>query len=44
MEQAADPLPQAFVLTAVVITFGVTVFLLGLVARSGPDTDADEST
>jgi multicomponent Na+:H+ antiporter subunit C len=44
VEQAADPLPQAFVLTAVVITFGVTVFLLGLVARSGPDTDEEEST
>ena len=27
----ADPLPQAFVLTAVVITFGITVYLLGLV-------------
>jgi multicomponent Na+:H+ antiporter subunit C len=29
----ADPLPQAFVLTAIVITFGVTVYLLSLVAR-----------
>ena len=27
---AADPLPQAFVLTAIVITFGITVYLLGL--------------
>ncbi len=27
-EDAGDPLPQAFALTAVVITFGVTVFLL----------------
>jgi multicomponent Na+:H+ antiporter subunit C len=27
---AADPLPQAFVLTAIVITFGTTVYLLGL--------------
>ena len=26
----ADPLPQAFVLTAIVITFAVTVVLLGL--------------
>lgn len=33
LEGAADPLPQAFVLTAIVITFGVTVYLLGLVAR-----------
>jgi multicomponent Na+:H+ antiporter subunit C len=32
--QAADPLPQAFVLTAIVITFGVTVYLLSLVART----------
>jgi multicomponent Na+:H+ antiporter subunit C len=30
---AADPLPQAFVLTAIVITFGVTVYLLSLVSR-----------
>ncbi|NLW99535.1 MAG: cation:proton antiporter subunit C [Actinomycetales bacterium] len=28
--QAADPLPQAFVLTAIVITLAVTVFLLAL--------------
>lgn len=27
--EAADPLPQAFVLTAIVITFAVTVVLLG---------------
>jgi multicomponent Na+:H+ antiporter subunit C len=30
----ADPLPQAFVLTAVVIMFGVTVYLLALL-RAG---------
>lgn len=29
--QAADPLVQAFVLTAIVITFGITVYLLALV-------------
>lgn len=29
-EMAADPLPQAFVLTAIVITLAVTVFLLAL--------------
>lgn len=28
--RAADPLPQAFVLTAIVISFGITVYLLGL--------------
>ena len=30
----ADPLPQALILTAIVITFGVTAFLLGLALRS----------
>lgn len=30
----ADPLPQAFVLTAIVISFGITAFLLALAARS----------
>ena len=30
----ADPLPQALVLTAIVITFGVTAFLLALIYRS----------
>lgn len=35
---AADPLPQAFALTAIVITFGITVYLLGL-AGSGGDED-----
>ncbi|MCB0915178.1 MAG: cation:proton antiporter subunit C [Actinobacteria bacterium] len=34
----ADPLPQAFVLTAIVITFGVTVYLLALVARTESDS------
>ncbi|MBB1244148.1 NADH-quinone oxidoreductase subunit K [Streptomyces durbertensis] len=32
----ADPLPQAFVLTAIVITFGITVLLLGM-ARAHAD-------
>lgn len=31
----ADPLPQAFVLTAIVITFGITVLLLTLARQSG---------
>ena len=30
----ADPLPQAMVLTAIVITFGITAFLLALALRS----------
>lgn len=31
---AADPLPQAFALTAIVISFGITAFLLALAFRS----------
>lgn len=38
---AADPLPQAFVLTAIVITFGVTVYLLSLVARTARQSRRD---
>ena len=38
----ADPLPQAMVLTAIVITFGVTAFLLALAFRSWLLTDEDE--
>jgi multicomponent Na+:H+ antiporter subunit C len=40
----ADPLPQAFVLTAIVITFGVTVYLVSLVTRTESDasTELDE--
>lgn len=30
----SDPLPQVFILTAIVITFGVTAFLLALVYRA----------
>lgn len=30
----ADPLPQAFILTAIVINFGVTAFILALIYRS----------
>jgi multicomponent Na+:H+ antiporter subunit C len=44
---AADPLPQAFALTAIVIGFGVTAFLLALASRSSElfgedDTETDE--
>jgi len=38
----ADPLPQAMVLTAIVITFGVIAFLLALAFRSWQVTDDDE--
>ena len=37
----ADPLPQAMVLTAIVITFGVTAFLLALAFRSWQLTGED---
>lgn len=32
--EGADPLPQAFALTAIVISFGITAFLLALAFRS----------
>ncbi|WP_327582530.1 Na(+)/H(+) antiporter subunit C [Nonomuraea sp. NBC_00507] len=38
----ADPLPQAMVLTAIVITLGMTAFLLALVHRSWQLTGSDE--
>jgi multicomponent Na+:H+ antiporter subunit C len=34
---SADPLPQAFVLTAIVITLAVTVFMLALAAIGNDD-------
>lgn len=33
-EEMSDPLPQAFILTSIVITFGVSAFLLALIYRS----------
>lgn len=33
-ETITDPLPQAFILTAIVITFGVSAFMLALIYRS----------
>lgn len=38
LDDAADPLPQAFVLTAIVITLAVTIFMLAL-AVLGHDDD-----
>ena len=38
----ADPLPQALALTAIVITFGVTILLLALAYRSWLLTQDDE--
>jgi len=40
-ERFADPLPQALVLTAIVITFGAIAFLLALAYRSWRITDND---
>jgi multicomponent Na+:H+ antiporter subunit C len=40
--EVADPLAQAFVLTAIVITFGVIAFLLALSFRSWKLSDDDE--
>jgi multicomponent Na+:H+ antiporter subunit C len=38
----ADPLPQALILTAIVISFGLTVFLLALAYRSFQLSGGDE--
>jgi len=38
----SDPLPQAMVLTAIVISFSVTMFLLALAYRSWTLTRSDE--
>lgn len=39
----ADPLPQAFALTAIVIGFGITAFLLALAYRSRDVFDDDDT-
>lgn len=41
-EQFSDPLPQALVLTAIVITFAVTMLLLAIAYRSWLLTNDDE--
>jgi multicomponent Na+:H+ antiporter subunit C len=33
-EEMSDPLPQALILTAIVITFGVSAFVLAMIHRS----------
>jgi multicomponent Na+:H+ antiporter subunit C len=40
----SDPLPQALMLTAIVITFAVSAFLLALIYRSWRLANADEYT
>lgn len=37
----ADPLPQAFVLTAIVIAFSITIFMLALAVTGDDDDDTD---
>jgi multicomponent K+:H+ antiporter subunit C len=41
VERYADPLPQALVLTAIVISFGMTALLLVLAVRLRFDTGSD---
>ena len=38
----ADPLPQAFILTAIVIGLGNTAFLIALAGRTHRETGSDE--
>lgn len=40
----ADPLPQAFVLTAIVITFAITIFLLSLATTGEHDDDTVDTS
>ncbi|GAB3956190.1 hypothetical protein GCM10027614_67650 [Micromonospora vulcania] len=42
VDRLSDPLPQAMVLTAIVITFGLTAFLLAVAYRSWYLTGDDE--
>jgi multicomponent K+:H+ antiporter subunit C len=37
----ADPLPQALVLTAIVISFGTTAFLVAMALRALSETGGD---
>ncbi|HLR94629.1 MAG TPA: Na(+)/H(+) antiporter subunit C [Jiangellaceae bacterium] len=41
-EQMSDPLPQALVLTAIVITLGLTAFILAMAYRSWQVTGSDD--
>lgn len=47
--EMSDPLPQAFILTSIVITFGVSAFMLALIyrswriARDGEDVVSDDA-
>jgi multicomponent Na+:H+ antiporter subunit C len=39
---AADPLPQALILTAIVISFGLTAFTMALAYRANQAADSDD--
>ncbi|MBA0127395.1 multisubunit sodium/proton antiporter, MrpC subunit [Haloechinothrix alba] len=39
---AADPLPQAFVLTAIVIAFAITIYMLTLAGAGEGDDDTED--
>ncbi|SMH45444.1 multisubunit sodium/proton antiporter, MrpC subunit [Rathayibacter oskolensis] len=41
-DEMADPLPQALILTAIVITFGVSAFLLAMIYRRWRLANADQ--
>jgi len=41
-EAPADPLPQALVLTAIVIGFGMTAYLVALALRAKAETGTDQ--
>lgn len=43
VDEASDPLPQAFVLTAIVISFSITIYLLTL-AATGRDDDTEDAS
>ena len=44
LSQAADPLPQAFVLTAIVIAFAITMFMAALAVTSETDDDTEDGS
>ncbi len=43
IEATADPLPQAFVLTAIVIAFAITIFMLVLSVTGRDEDDTGDS-
>lgn len=44
VETYVDPLPQALILTAIVISFGVTAFFLVLAYRAYQELETDDTT